>query len=215
MVLRGKHSYLRLKYLVSAFRPLKPLPHRCPQRRLRHPELIFRLPDLCLHLQSKIQSAHSLPCTVDSGPAGICHPLLQVFELHHPFSEPACRALRLQTKPVSLRFSPDIRTLLHHLISEPDPVLLNASPNGNHVIYSEFCGRRGRRCPQIRDIVRNGEIRLMSDRGNDRRRGIEDCLCDDPLIECPQVLDAASAAADDDGVNMMAVEQPDSPSDAL
>ena len=169
MVLRGKHPYLRLQYLVSAFRPLKPLPHRCPQRRLCHPEPVFRFPNFCLHPKIEIQSAHSLPCTVNSGPAGIRHPLLQVIELHHPLSEPACRSLRLQTEPVSLRLSPDIRALLRHLISEPDPVLLYGSPNGSHVIYSEFCRRRGSRGPQIRDIVRNGEIRLMPDRGNDRR----------------------------------------------
>ena len=54
----------------------------------------------------------------------------------------------------------------------------------------------------------------MSDRRNDRDRTVEDRLCHDLFVECPQVFQRSASPSDYDDVDKT-IKHPDGPRDAL
>src|SRR6478736_4850999 len=72
-----------------------------------------------------------------------------------------------------------------------------------HVGYDQFrsCAR-GRRT-QVGDKIRDREIDLVSDRGDDRQRGMKNCARDDLLVEFPEILDAAAATCEHEKVKRL------------
>ncbi len=62
-------------------------------------------------------------------------------------------------------------------------------------------GRRRRRRPQIGDEIGDRDVGFVADRRDDRHRRQRDRARDDLLVERPEILDRAAAAADDDDVD--------------
>ena len=109
------------------------------------------------------------------------------------------------------------RALDTHLHSHLQAALIALQPGQNfpHIRDRQLRCRGGSRSPEIRDKIRDRRVGFMSDRGDDRRPAVEHRLRDLPLIERPEILDGASAAADDDAVGPHPVQRPDSPDDAF
>ena len=100
-----------------------------------------------------------------------------------------------------------LAALLFELDHHPAPglggELREAAQQFARIGSDEFRRRaRGRRA-QVGGEVRDGEIDLVPDRGDDRNPGARDRPCDDLLIKLPQILRAPAAAPDDDHIHRL------------
>ena len=71
--------------------------------------------------------------------------------------------------PVTGKFCLPLHSLIERrLIRKPHCLKLAV------IEYGQFCRRRRGWCPQVCHIVRNGHVRLMAYRGDDRSRAVKD-----------------------------------------
>src|SRR5579862_2183244 len=87
---------------------------------------------------------------------------------------------------------------------EPTTDLLEPMRPATHIRDHQLSGARGRRSAQIRDKVRDGEVDLMADAGDDRRTAAAaaaiDRARDALVVECPQILERAAPTGEDQHV---------------
>ena len=83
------------------------------------------------------------------------------------------------------------------------------------IIYRQLCRCGRSRSPQIRHIVCDRRVRLMSYCRDDRHTAFKDSPGHRFLVKCPQIFDASAAAAHDHHVNLPFFQCTDSTDNAL
>ena len=97
-----------------------------------------------------------------------------------------------------------------HPLIQPVLSVQNLILNITDLCHCQFCRCRRGRCPQIRHIINDRGIRLVSNRRNNGNRAVEYCLCHHSLVERPQILNGAAPTSHDHDIHALSLQCTDS-----
>ena len=140
--------------------------------------------------------------------------LLQSNQIHFLLMDSTGRTQTLQQQFPPLQFVSTLPHMPHHMPSNSLFRFQQSRIECMHIQHGKLrCGRRGR-CPKIRHIITDSGVCLMTHCRNDRNPAVENCLCHNLLVKCPQILHRAAATPNDHHIHAIFLQRADSLHDA-